>query len=130
MPRDSIEVIRMKGATAAFGDARSEEFGKSAEAAPFALRSLGLGSGLAALAAKSGQGHKDVAEMIAAWLISDHAPFTLPKGEGNPETHAVKEALRRIATCSRSDYRKAQTEALGYAGWIKKLAQAFCEKPE
>ena len=129
MARDSVEVVRMKGAKAAFGDKREAAFGKAAAAAPFTLRSLGLGSGVAALAAK-GDEHQKIAEMIARWLVEGDNHFTLPEVQGKRDSDQINELMRRIAHCSRTDYRKAQIEAMGYVGWIKKLAQAFCPKEE
>jgi len=129
MPRDSIEVIRMHGAKAAFGETRSATFGKAAAAAPFAIHTLGLGSGVATLAAEGAE-HQVLAGMIAKWLLTgeDRWTFpgaTLPSADGS-DNDWVHSLLGAISSCSRSDYRMAQTEAMGYVGWIKKLAQALC----
>jgi len=121
----------MEGATAAFGAEQSATFGKAAAAAPFTIRTLGLGSGVATLAAK-GDEHKKLAAMIARWLIKD-GHWQMPGANppiNNTEDDYVRALLAAIATSSRADYRTAQSEAMGYVGWIKKLAKAFCPKED
>lgn len=128
MPNDSIEVTRMKGAKAAFGATRPAEFGKAAAAAPFSLRSLGLGSGVASLAAAGGE-QKKLAAMVARWLLRDcpHYKLSNPELAGNADDDDwIEKLLEAIAWASRNEYRAAQSEAMGYIGWIKKLAKAFC----
>ncbi len=128
MPRKSIEVNRMEGAKTAFGETRPSEFRKAAEAAPFTLRSLGLGSGAASLAAAGGE-HKTLAAMLARWLLRDcpHFRLSYPLPARNADDNAwITTLLNAIADASRNDYRGAQIEAVDYIGWIKKLAQAFC----
>jgi len=134
MSRDSIELIRMKGAKTAFGAARSSEFGKAAEEAPFMIRSLGLGSGIAALAAKGGE-RFSLAAMIAKWLFDESCPAKPydrpdPPPDPNDDKEWVKTLLKAITNGSRAQYRTGQIEAMGYAGWIKRLAQAFCPKED
>lgn len=129
MPRDSIEVIRMRGAKAAFGESQNAKFGKAAAAAPFTLRSLGLGSGIATLAATKGEEHTKLAVMIAKWLIDGDDHWTFPgvtRPENASDENWIRALLAAIATSTRNDYRTAQIEAMGYVGWIKKLAKAFC----
>jgi|GEM_PF-5881093 len=129
MSRDSLEKTRLRFADAAMRDVYgSSEFRTAAEEAPFMIRTLGLGSGIAALAAKEGQ-RLTLAAMLAKWLLRDcpHSPYHDANApEAGPP--AVKSLLRKIAESDRSAYRLAQIEALGYAGWIKRLAQAFCPK--
>lgn len=132
MPRDSVETIRLRGAKAAFGDRSDKEFRTAAEEAPYMIRSLGLGAGIASLAAKGGK-RLELAAMIAKWLFDENCP-NRPFVPGNtppgPNKHSrwVNLALEKIAACDRATYRTAQIEALGYAVWLKRLAQAFCEK--
>ncbi len=135
MPRESIEVLRMRGVKEEFGEQRGTAFGKAAAAAPFTIRSLGLGSGVATLAAGSGDENKKIAAMIARWLIRDGhwtlPETTLPGTDSNDNDDAWISALMvGIAKSSRAEYRIAQIEAMGYAIWIKKLAKAFCREEE
>jgi len=135
MARDSIEVIRMQGAKAVFfefvdplDDKKKKEFKSAAEEAPFMIRTLGLGSGIAALAAKGGE-RMVLAKMICEWLAANdekgcpHSPWY---GSTQTQNCWVQTVLGRIAASSRNEYHAAQIEAMGYVGWIKKLAQAFC----
>lgn len=134
MSRDSIEMIRLKGAEAAFGNRDDGAFLTAAEEAPFMIRSLGLGSGIASIAAKKGE-RPVLAGMIAKWLFDPKCPatpFQLDDQAPAPNDHDhkgwVRALLGKISTCDRAEYRIAQIEAMGYAVWLKRLAQAFCEK--
>lgn len=133
MPRDSVETIRLRGAKAAFGDRSDKEFRTAAEEAPYMIRSLGLGAGIATLAAKKDKERRELAGMIAEWLFDANCPsrpFKLEEDEAEPESPEdwVRLLFKRIAACERATYRTAQIEALGFAVWLKRLAQAFCEK--
>ncbi len=126
---DSVEIIRMHGAKAEFFETpRDREFKAAAEEAPFMIRSLGLGSGIAALAAKGGR-RKELAVLISKWL-ADQCPHSPWHGTARQDGCWVRTVLGKIAGSTRNEYRTAQTEALGYAGWIKKLAQAFCPEDD
>ena len=160
MSRDSIETERLRGAQRAFApveawDEKAKKgFRTAAEQAPFMIRTLGLGSGIAALAAKEGE-RQELAAILARWLLRDcayspcrspdarpdqtpawetqlrNASAPLPRGklEEAVKREWIKRLLAEIAAGNRAQYRAAQIEALGYAGWIKRLAQAFCPKP-
>lgn len=126
-PRDSLSLIRLSAAMAAIADHKSNAFLKAAEAAPFTIRANGLGTGLAMLAAKGGQ-DTVFAALIAQWLLEgcEHSP--LPKAQPTPTDDEGWNCkfLSTITTSDRNTYRAAQTEALGYATVLKRLAQAFC----
>lgn len=131
MARATVETIRLRAAKSAFGEGREGAFRTAAEGAPFMIRSLGLGAGIASLAAKEGEPRK-LAGMIAAWLFHDDCPAgPLPRtgpAPGDDSRERVKILLDSIARWDRAQYRTAQVEALGYAVWLKRLAQAFCDK--
>lgn len=125
----SIDVLRMTEAKIAFGDRTSADFKRVAEAAPFTLRSLGLGSGIATLCARKGPHGTVIAAMIARWLLErcPHPHYRTESAPSGDDDKWAKTLLERLAKGSRAEYRAAQAEALAYATWIKRLAQAFCD---
>lgn len=129
MARESIEVCRLRHAERAFGASRPGGFRTAAESAPFMLRSLGLGAGIASLAAKEGD-RQVLAALIARWLLEGcpHSRYTtqdaLPAGNAD----VIRVLLQRIGDGDRAAYRAGQIEAIAYATWLKRLAQALCPK--
>jgi hypothetical protein len=124
-PRDSIVLIRLRGAMEAIESHKSNMFLKAAEEAPFTIRSLGLGTSIQAMLSK-GNERAEFAELLARWLLRDcpHSPL------GHNADASAKNVLTVLGTKDRNTYRAAQTEALGYASTLKRLAQAFCpDKP-
>lgn len=123
--RHSLEAIRLASALSQVQNLTTDrrEFRSAAEEAPFLLRTLGLGAGLATLAAKEG-GRQEFAKLLAAWLLRDcpHSPLTT----NNPPT--VASALSATTGSDRATYRAAQIEAMGYATSLKRMAQALCPK--
>lgn len=123
--RHSLEAMRLASAlfrVQNLGGNRSE-FRSAAEEAPFLLRSLGLGAGLATLAAKEGERQR-FASLVAAWLLRD-CPHTPLRTNDSP---TVAAALAAITASDRTTYRAAQIEAMGYATSLKRMAQALCPK--
>jgi CRISPR-associated protein (Cas_Cmr5) len=139
MSRDSIETERLRGGQQAFAPVeqwdlqRKRSFRTAAEEAPFMIRTLGLGSGIASLAAKEQQ-RLTLAAIFAQWLLRDcpHSPYRQEAPHPPDHDHRawVKALLGKIAASDRAAYRSGQIEALGYAGWIKRLAQAFCPRED
>lgn len=127
MQNESIDVIRLRGAKSAFFAElpRGKEFKSAVEEAPFLIRSLGLGSGIATLVAKGGQ-RQTLAKMLCKWLVCEcvHSPWY---GTAKCNDDWVQMVLDKIANGDQKSYRLAQIEAMGYVGWIKRLAQAYCE---
>lgn len=123
--RDSIELIRLRGALGVF-ETPQQGFRQAAEGAPFLLRSLGLGAGLSSLAAKEGASAK-IAELISAWLLTGcpHKPLGT-QAAGTTAEHAIA----AIVQADRATYRAAQIEAEGFATSLKRLAQALCPKED
>ena len=125
MSRDSLELIRIKGALAALKANLTEKMKTCLQSVPFELRANGLGAGLSMLAAKKDDDSKKVAKMIASWLLSDCPHSPIRQTEGPFDT---AHALAVIAGSSREQYRAASIEAQGYAIALKRLATGLVVK--
>jgi CRISPR type III-B/RAMP module-associated protein Cmr5 len=95
-------------------DPRSEYL-SAIKALPAAILQNGLGQTLASYRAAKTDGPKDVYQHLESWLCSKapHAPFDQDD-----------QLLQALVTHDQNTYIAAQTEALAYTRWLKKLAIA------
>jgi CRISPR-associated protein Cmr5 len=95
-----------------------------ASALPATILMNGLGQAAATLLSKkeSGDGHGELYADLQSWLCG--------KGEVAAPFRDKQDLLDAITTAEPADYFRAQTEALAYLVWLKKLAAAFLEQKE
>jgi len=95
-------------------------------ALPATILANGLGQAAATLLSqKTKKGHQQLFDDLQHWLCGDDpaAPF-------RNSTAPAPKLLSAITAGSESDYLRAQTEALAYLVWLKKLANGLLDAPE
>lgn len=104
-----------------------------AERLPAMLISSGLGQTLAFLRSKSNgvsreaRAYERLYADMQAWLVCG-APVTWLAPGGTPLTDP--DVLKRIQGTTNATLSHATLEALAYAGWLKRLAQAYLKADE
>lgn len=89
---------------------------------------LGLGQALAALEAQAKEvGAKAYRDHVVGWLWKDchQSPYRTVDVEP-----AMAELLKAIMEKGQSDYGRGLAETIAFAGWLKKLAQAWLEEAD
>lgn len=139
MTRQTLTQLRLEHAKAATdavvrGTRKADhaKYATAAEETPVMIRTLGLGQTVATLAAKKDGGADVLAATLATWLLQDcpYSPWRTKNPADRvqlPQDDAARTArlLDNIAVAEHGSYRIAQLEAVEYAGWLKRLAQAF-----
>jgi CRISPR-associated protein Cmr5 len=98
-------------------------------ALPAAILMNGLGQALATECA-AGEAHRDLANHVAAWLLSDdaHTKYAKPVAtEGDKDSQRL---LSRMVAGGQDAYVWAQAEAIAYVTWLKTFANAFLKQPD
>lgn len=106
--RRTLEQERAGHAWAAVQRAGSKDFGSTARDLPAMLQVNGLGQTLAFLRSK---GHHDLLDGISSWVV--------------PRVGASEDLLKWIIEdASAVEYRRAASEAMAIAEWLKRFAEA------
>lgn len=124
----TLSQVRLAGALAAHqrierldSNPRSK-YRAATQKTPIMIRTIGLGPAIAVLLQQGADG-KRLADAIAEWLLGECPHFAEFRVEGKHDGRAL---LRRIATENKpATYRLAQAEAMAYAQWLKRFADAF-----
>jgi CRISPR type III-B/RAMP module-associated protein Cmr5 len=139
--RDVIERLSIKRARAAL-DASAEfrkqtasdpekkkrrEYRQLAEGLPADIHVCCLVPALAMLLSKEKDGGKQLFDHMADWLFQQWEDSPL-KNMHSPKTTDRAATLTTLTGVGQADYLALKNEALEYAGWLKRLAQAFIEK--
>jgi len=104
------------------------QYRTAAEQTPIAIRTNSLGPAIATLLAnqEKDKGARVLADAIGAWILRS-CPHLTPHAEGPANGEVL---LERLVTSDMETYRAMQREAMEYAQWLKRLAQAFVVREE
>jgi len=102
------------------GQSYEGKYGSLARKFPVLVLTNGLGHALAFLRAKGKEHHQSLYSHFSVWVTSQTY-------DANPGTNDL---LERIIEDDSNAYRRATTEALAFAVWIKRFAEAELQAEE
>jgi CRISPR-associated protein Cmr5 len=126
-PRPTLDQVRLAAALAAHDVVEQDKnvdkkrYKSACESGPMAIRAIGLGPAIAMMAAKD-DGSKALAGALARWLLRDCGHCTVYRDTAESSARTL---LEMIGARGPAEYRQAQAEAMAYAQWLKRYAQAF-----
>lgn len=124
MAKDEVDGVRNTPAL-------QEDYASTIEEVPILIRTVGLGPAIAFLAArnKNGghEGSERIAEAISKWILEgfEESPLKVAGGQVG-----VGRLLDEIAQATPRQYRLAQSEAIEFSVWLKRLSQALLKSPD
>ncbi len=97
-----------------------------AQSLPATIRANGLGQALAMLRQRGASkgAYKSLYDHISAWFQHEDCPLQLASDHGGDG-----DLIKAVVKANQRDYLNMQAEALLYAEWLKKFANAFLDQP-